>query len=75
MILGLRVWIAGAVAVSFIGGSSLGTARSRQTASTIEPESVRAVLTEYCVECHNDRLKTAALALDTLDLDQNRSES
>ena len=70
MILGLRVSIAGAVAVSFIvlSGSSLGTAPSRQAASTIEPESVRAVLTEYCLECHNDRLKTAALALDTFDL-------
>jgi len=68
MILGLRVSIAGAVAFSFIVGSSLGTTRSRQAASTIEPESVRAVLTEYCVECHNDRLKTAALALDTFDL-------
>ena len=42
MILGLRVSIAGAVALSFIVGSSLGTTRSRQAASTIEHESVRA---------------------------------
>ena len=28
---------------------------------------VRAVLDRYCVTCHNDRLKTAGLALDALD--------
>ena len=28
----------------------------------------RALLDRYCVTCHNDRLKTAGLALDTLDL-------
>src|SRR6185503_3267699 len=27
------------------------------------------VLGKYCVTCHNSRLKTAGLALDTLDLD------
>jgi cytochrome c5 len=27
----------------------------------------RAVLDRYCVTCHNERLKTAGLALDTLD--------
>ncbi len=28
----------------------------------------RRVLTEYCVACHNDRLRTAGLVLNTLDL-------
>jgi len=28
----------------------------------------RAVLDRYCVTCHNQRLKTAGLALDTLEL-------
>ncbi len=28
----------------------------------------RAVLTRYCVTCHNERLKTAGLMLDTLDV-------
>ena len=27
----------------------------------------RAVLNKYCVTCHNQRLKTAGLTLDTLD--------
>ena len=30
-------------------------------------ESVRAVLGRYCETCHNDRLRTAGLALDTMD--------
>ena len=30
--------------------------------------SYRAVLDKYCVTCHNQRLKTAGLTLDTLDL-------
>jgi len=30
----------------------------------------RAVITTYCVSCHNQRLKTAGLALDTLDITQ-----
>jgi mono/diheme cytochrome c family protein len=30
----------------------------------------RAVFDKYCVTCHNTRIKTAGLALDTLDLEQ-----
>ena len=30
-------------------------------------ETVRAVLGRYCETCHNDRLRTAGLALDTMD--------
>ncbi len=32
--------------------------------------SARAVLDRYCVTCHNDRLKTAGLTLDKLDVGQ-----
>jgi mono/diheme cytochrome c family protein len=32
------------------------------------PAADRAVLDKYCVTCHNQRLKTAGLMLDTLDL-------
>ena len=31
-------------------------------------EPSRALLDQYCVTCHNDRLKTADLALDTVDI-------
>ena len=38
------------------------------TASAPALESREALLKRYCVTCHNQRLKTANLALDTLDL-------
>ena len=41
----------------------------QQTSSaTLAPTSARAVLDRYCVGCHNERLRTADLILDTLDL-------
>src|SRR5262249_5266112 len=36
-------------------------------ATTAAPVAVRAALDRYCVTCHNQRLKTAGLALDELD--------
>jgi hypothetical protein len=35
---------------------------------TQAPVSARATLDKYCVTCHNQKLRTAGLALDTLDL-------
>jgi mono/diheme cytochrome c family protein len=35
---------------------------------TMSQQQVQAVLTEYCVTCHNQRQKTASLELDTKDL-------
>lgn len=32
------------------------------------PSTARAVLDKYCVTCHNQRMKTAGLTLDTLDI-------
>src|SRR4030095_4905763 len=61
-----RVWLAGALLLSFITGSSLGTGRSQSPSAAFTADSVGAAITQYCVECHNDRLKTAGLALDTL---------
>src|SRR5262245_49611963 len=34
----------------------------------MSPDQSRALLDRYCVTCHNERLKTAGLALDTLDV-------
>ena len=42
---------------------------ARQTSSSSVPvSSPRAVLDTYCVTCHNQRLRTAGLALDSLDV-------
>jgi mono/diheme cytochrome c family protein len=43
------------------GGPSAG-----QTASAVAQQ--KAVIDQYCVTCHNERTKTAGLALDTMDL-------
>src|SRR5499426_956288 len=39
-----------------------------QTRSSPTAASQRALLDQYCVTCHNDRLKTANLSLERLDL-------
>ncbi|HET9220315.1 MAG TPA: DUF1592 domain-containing protein [Terriglobia bacterium] len=63
----LRVWLAGTIAVSFMAASSLGGGRPQQSSANLELDSVRSTFTQYCIECHNDRAKTAGLALNTLD--------
>ena len=45
-----------------------GGAERRATAASLSPE--RAVLQRYCFTCHNQRTRTAGLALDTLDVDR-----
>src|SRR5262247_712173 len=39
-----------------------------QTRSSPTAASQRALLDQYCVTCHNDKLKTANLSLEKLDL-------
>ena len=63
----LRVWFAGTIAVSFMAASSLGGGRPQQSSANLELDSVRSTFTQYCIECHNDRTKTAGLVLNTLD--------
>jgi len=43
-------------------------AKSATTASAADVSTYRALLDQYCVTCHNARLKTADLLLDQLDL-------
>ena len=38
-------------------------------AQTPEPPQKPALLNQYCTTCHNQRLKTAGLLLDTMDLE------
>jgi mono/diheme cytochrome c family protein len=42
----------------------------QRSASSAPQSSPRALLDQYCVSCHNQRLRTAGLALDTLDAAQ-----
>jgi hypothetical protein len=55
--------------------SCLETARAQQVATVpsvlaTSAASERALIDQYCVTCHNQRLKTGGLALDQLDLAQ-----
>ncbi|MEE2635898.1 MAG: DUF1592 domain-containing protein, partial [Acidobacteriota bacterium] len=68
----LRVAIA-AMLVSGLGGyegptraSGLAETRTAQSESPSSPD-VRGLLDRYCTSCHNDRLRTAGLSLDTVD--------
>jgi mono/diheme cytochrome c family protein len=45
------------------------------TASATAPTPARALVTTYCVSCHNQRLKTGNLALDNLDADHIASSA
>src|SRR5438128_12421222 len=46
--------------------TGVGTLQAAQVASpTVE---YRAVLNRYCVTCHNEKLKTAGLMLDKMDI-------
>ena len=54
-----------AVSIRSLSGQT-GTATVAPAAS--EPQSHRALLDKYCVTCHSDRLKTANLSLQGLDL-------
>jgi len=57
------------VAVVILGVVLAGReGRALQTAPPGDPPSPRSVLDKYCVTCHNGRLKTAGLELDSLDL-------
>ena len=43
-----------------------GVARAQESAA--EPELLQQTVRQYCVTCHNDRLRTAELSLDGVDL-------
>ena len=48
------------------GGSSMPAAPDR-AGTSLSSSPARALLDTYCVGCHNQRVRTAGLALDTLD--------
>ena len=54
-------WIATAVSSVEI------RAGQAQRAPATTPSSPQALVDQYCITCHNQRLRTAGLALDTLD--------
>ena len=59
------------IAIALAATEAPGASQPQQSSSPPAPSSssYRAVLNRYCVTCHNERLKTAGLTLDTLDLE------
>src|SRR5687768_2980013 len=75
----LTVWIA--ASVTSLSGQSAASPQTRPDRAVAPPATVtaapqaarstdtpRALLDRYCVSCHSDRLKTANLSLQGLDL-------
>ena len=61
----LAVVVCGFVA-AFSSAASQAANASAQSAASSTPDT-RAMLDTYCVTCHNERTRTAGLALDTVD--------
>ena len=66
------VWAATFGILSVLAGAQYfeaGKAGSPFVSSSFAAPAERAVLDEYCVACHNEKLHTAGLALDKVDID------
>src|SRR5262245_48885155 len=50
--------------------NALGSAAASAGAVPAGAASLRSVLDKYCVTCHNERLKTAGLMLDSMDVER-----
>jgi Protein of unknown function (DUF1592)/Protein of unknown function (DUF1588)/Protein of unknown function (DUF1587)/Protein of unknown function (DUF1585)/Protein of unknown function (DUF1595)/Planctomycete cytochrome C len=76
---------ASAIAIVAIGWAALiaqqpSTERLRERASAVSvasplPPAPRPLLDQYCVTCHNDKLKTAGLSLESLSLDNVHADA
>src|SRR5262245_43107432 len=62
--------LAAAIVVSIVVP---GRAQSRESSTTspsaASPSAKPALLNQYCITCHNQRLKTAGLLLDSMDFE------
>ena len=58
-------WIA--VTLSSVQTSARQTQPGAAPAGAMSSTAIKAVLNQYCVTCHNQRLRTAGLALDDVD--------
>ena len=57
------------MAIAAVFAAPLLTAKAQTSGSTPgTPASYSALLNRYCVVCHNERLKTAGLLLDKMDV-------
>ena len=64
----VRVLVVLIAALAASGRPQIAAAQTPEPTAPASAESTRAALDRFCVRCHNDRLRTAGLALDTHDL-------
>src|ERR1700674_5179185 len=64
----MRKWLVGRILPVIIAAASLAVVPSAR-AQQQPVSSQRKLLDQYCVTCHNQRVKTASLMLDTMDVD------
>jgi mono/diheme cytochrome c family protein len=67
----MKRYILAATAMGFAllsGGLGLRASQPQGAVSSAAIAQQKAFIDQYCVTCHNQRTKTAGLALDTLDL-------
>ena len=60
--------VAGLAWVASAGFATLGASSAQASSPPASDVQYGAVVKQYCVTCHNDRLKTAQLSLEKLDL-------
>src|SRR5262245_18193206 len=61
-------WVVAAFLIASITAGARASNQTLAAAATQQAFDTRACLTTYCVTCHNQRLKTAGVMFDTLDL-------
>src|SRR5206468_104186 len=67
----LRLLIAGLLTTSFAAVGSPSAGRPQQPANAVDTSNSpqRALINQYCVSCHNDRLKSGDLALSAVSVE------
>ena len=63
----------GAGAVCLVAASAAGAA-AQDPAGAVDAADVRSMLDQYCVACHNDRLRTAELSLAGVDAEHPEAD-
>src|ERR1700674_2272612 len=59
---------AGYIQLHAAPSAQAGNAQTPATAASATSPDPRALINQYCVTCHNERLKTAGLLLDQMDV-------
>ena len=63
--------ILGWIGIALVGTGCLQAARQESSSpASLSASPQRALLNRYCVTCHNEKLRTAGLSLDKMDVDK-----